>query len=165
MTLDPPKGNLDTSKTYKAKINTEKGEIIIHLYSDQTPITCENFINLAKNGYYNGTTFHRVIPGFMLQGGDPTEMIQSTAEVQAMMPTEQVANIQDNPLLDVLLNETPWGAMILVFLFFFIGGYLLYGSLMAAIGAAVELPEPPCSITTVIAYLGFLYGAKAVKSA
>ena len=72
MTLDPPKGNLDTSKTYKAKINTEKGEIIIHLYSDQTPFTCENFINLAKNGYYNGTTFHRVIPEFMLQGGDPS---------------------------------------------------------------------------------------------
>ena len=72
MTLEPPKGNLDTSKTYKAKITTEKGEIIIHLYSDQTPITCENFINLAKNGYYNGTTFHRVIPEFMLQGGDPS---------------------------------------------------------------------------------------------
>ena len=42
------------------------------MYSDQTPITCENFINLAKSGYYDGTTFHRVIPGFMVQGGDPT---------------------------------------------------------------------------------------------
>ena len=72
MNLEAPKGNLDTSKTYKAKINTDKGEISIHLYSDQTPITCENFINLAKAGYYNGTTFHRVIPGFMVQGGDPT---------------------------------------------------------------------------------------------
>ena len=72
MTLEPPKGNLDTTKTYKAKIETERGEIIIHLYSDQTPITCENFINLAKSGYYDGTTFHRVIPGFMVQGGDPT---------------------------------------------------------------------------------------------
>ena len=71
MNLEPPKGNLDT-KTYKAKIDTEKGEIVIHLYSDQTPITCENFINLSKAGYYNGTTFHRVIPGFMIQGGDPT---------------------------------------------------------------------------------------------
>ncbi len=72
MNLEPPKGNLDTSKTYKAKIKTDKGEIIIHLYSDQTPITCENFINLANAGYYNETTFHRVIPGFMVQGGDPT---------------------------------------------------------------------------------------------
>ena len=72
MNLEPPKGNLDSSKTYKAKIDTEKGEIVIHLYSDQTPITCENFINLAKAGYYDGTTFHRVIPGFMVQGGDPT---------------------------------------------------------------------------------------------
>jgi cyclophilin family peptidyl-prolyl cis-trans isomerase len=72
MTNESPKGNLDTSKTYKAKINTEKGEIVIHLYSDQTPITCENFINLSKSGYYENTTFHRVIPGFMLQGGDPT---------------------------------------------------------------------------------------------
>ena len=72
MTLEPPKGNLDTTKTYKAKIETERGEIIIHLYSDQTPITCENFINLAKSGYYDGTTVHRDIPGFMVQGGDPT---------------------------------------------------------------------------------------------
>ena len=72
MNLEPPKGNLDTKKTYKAKIDTEKGEIVIHLYSDQTPITCENFINLSKAGYYNGTTFHRVIPGFMIQGGDPS---------------------------------------------------------------------------------------------
>ena len=72
MNLEPPKGKLDTSKTYKAKIDTEKGEIVIHLYSDQTPLTCENFINLAKAGYYDGTTFHRVIPGFMIQGGDPT---------------------------------------------------------------------------------------------
>ena len=39
---------------------------------DQTPLTCENFINLAKAGYYDGTTFHRVIPGFMIQSGDPT---------------------------------------------------------------------------------------------
>ena len=52
MTLEPPKGNLDTTKTYKAKIETERGEIIIHLYSDQTPITCENFINLAKSSSY-----------------------------------------------------------------------------------------------------------------
>ena len=56
----------------RAKIDTEKGEIVIHLYSDQTPLTCENFINLSKAGYYDGTTFHRVIPGFMIQGGDPT---------------------------------------------------------------------------------------------
>ena len=72
MNLTPPTGQLDVKKTYKATIKTDKGDIKIHLYSDLTPITSENFINLSKNGFYNNTTFHRVIPGFMIQGGDPT---------------------------------------------------------------------------------------------
>ena len=72
MNLTPPTGKLDIKKIYKATIKTDKGDIIIHLYSDLTPITSENFINLSKNGFYNNTTFHRGIPGFMIQGGDPT---------------------------------------------------------------------------------------------
>lgn len=52
-------------------IETNLGNIEIELYSDQVPKTVENFINLAKNGFYNGTKFHRVIKGFMVQGGDP----------------------------------------------------------------------------------------------
>ena len=68
----PPSGALDTSKTYRAHFNTERGEIVAELYADKAPLTVENFVNLARSGFYDGTTFHRVIPGFMAQGGDPT---------------------------------------------------------------------------------------------
>jgi len=68
----PPSGSLDTSKQYKAHIKTAKGEIVVDLFAGQAPMTVENFVNLARSGFYDGTTFHRVIPGFMAQGGDPT---------------------------------------------------------------------------------------------
>ena len=68
----PPSGALDTSKAYRARFKTERGEIVVDLYADKAPMTVENFINLARSGFYDGTTFHRVIPGFMAQGGDPT---------------------------------------------------------------------------------------------
>lgn len=51
---------------------TNQGEIEFRLYDDATPKTCENFRGLVKRGYYNGIIFHRVIPNFMIQGGDPT---------------------------------------------------------------------------------------------
>jgi cyclophilin family peptidyl-prolyl cis-trans isomerase len=68
----PPSGALDTSKTYLAHFKTERGEIVAELYADKAPLTVENFVNLARSGFYDGTTFHRVISGFMAQGGDPT---------------------------------------------------------------------------------------------
>lgn len=67
-----PRGDIDTSKSYRARFKTEKGDIVAELYADRVPMTVENFINLARAGYYDGTTFHRVIPGFMAQAGDPT---------------------------------------------------------------------------------------------
>jgi peptidyl-prolyl cis-trans isomerase B (cyclophilin B) len=67
-----PSGTLDTTKAYTARIKTERGDVVVELYADRAPLTVENFVNLARSGYYDGTTFHRVIPGFMAQGGDPT---------------------------------------------------------------------------------------------
>ena len=54
-----------------AIMHTSMGDISIRLFPDKTPKTCENFITHAKNGYYDGLKFHRVIDGFMIQGGDP----------------------------------------------------------------------------------------------
>ena len=68
----PPSGALDTSKRYTARFKTERGEIAVELFADRAPLTVENFVNLARAGFYDGTTFHRVIAGFMAQGGDPT---------------------------------------------------------------------------------------------
>ena len=56
----------------KIKMTTSKGDINITMYAADTPMTCASFLNLAQRGYYDGLTFHRVIPNFMIQGGDPT---------------------------------------------------------------------------------------------
>lgn len=56
----------------RIKLNTDKGTIEATLFASKTPMTVANFLNLAKKDYYNGITFHRVIPNFMVQGGDPT---------------------------------------------------------------------------------------------
>ncbi|HEY7463526.1 MAG TPA: peptidylprolyl isomerase [Candidatus Limnocylindria bacterium] len=68
----PPAGALDTSKTYRARFKTQRGEFVVDLHADKAPLTVENFVNLARSGFYDGTTFHRVIRDFMAQGGDPT---------------------------------------------------------------------------------------------
>ncbi|CAN5232501.1 peptidylprolyl isomerase [soil metagenome] len=68
----PPSGALDTTKSYSARFKTERGDIVVELHADKVPLTVENFVNLARSGFYDGTTFHRVISGFMAQGGDPT---------------------------------------------------------------------------------------------
>ena len=63
---------IDTSKTYTATIRTSKGDITAKLFADEAPNTVNNFVNLARDGFYDGVIFHRVIQGFMIQGGDPT---------------------------------------------------------------------------------------------
>lgn len=63
---------IDTSKQYVATLRTEKGDIVIELNAEKTPITVNNFVSLAEREYYKDTTFHRVLQGFMAQGGDPT---------------------------------------------------------------------------------------------
>jgi cyclophilin family peptidyl-prolyl cis-trans isomerase len=68
----PPKMSIDTSKKYTAVIETEKGDLVIELFAKDVPVTVNNFVFLSRQGYYDNTTFHRVIPDFMAQGGDPT---------------------------------------------------------------------------------------------
>lgn len=62
-----------------ATLQTSKGNIVIEFFPDQAPKTVENFINLAKSGFYDGTKFHRVIKDFMIQGGDPLTRDDSKA--------------------------------------------------------------------------------------
>jgi peptidyl-prolyl cis-trans isomerase B (cyclophilin B) len=68
----PPAMSIDPSTVYLATFKTVKGDIRVQLFADLTPITVNNFIFLARQGYYDGTTFHRVLQDFMAQGGDPT---------------------------------------------------------------------------------------------
>jgi cyclophilin family peptidyl-prolyl cis-trans isomerase len=70
---EPPALTIDPSKTYTASIELEKGgSIEIELFADKAPLTVNNFVFLSRQGYYDGVTFHRVIPDFMAQSGDPT---------------------------------------------------------------------------------------------
>lgn len=62
---------IDPKKKYTAIITTTKGVIEAELFADRAPLTVNNFVFLAKEGFYNGLLFHRVIPDFMIQGGDP----------------------------------------------------------------------------------------------
>jgi len=75
----PPPMVIDTSKDYTAIIETEKGNLVLKLFSKDVPVTVNNFVFLARDGFYDGSTFHRVIPGFMAQGGDPTGTGTGTA--------------------------------------------------------------------------------------
>jgi cyclophilin family peptidyl-prolyl cis-trans isomerase len=67
-----PDLQIDPRKKYTAIFHTAKGDITVELFAAQAPITVNNFVFLAREGFYNNTTFHRVIGGFMAQGGDPT---------------------------------------------------------------------------------------------
>ncbi|QPC82388.1 peptidylprolyl isomerase [Phototrophicus methaneseepsis] len=62
---------IDPSKNYSARIETDKGPIELDLFADRAPKTVNNFVFLAREGFYNGLIFHRVIEDFMIQGGDP----------------------------------------------------------------------------------------------
>ena len=68
----PPDMQIDPAKQYTAIIETEKGDLVLELFASDVPVTVNNFVFLAREGFYDGTTFHRVIPDFMAQGGDPT---------------------------------------------------------------------------------------------
>ena len=69
--MEYPQLDLENAKGPKALIQTNHGDIKIQLFEKEAPMTVENFVRLAKKGYYDGTTFHRVISDFMIQGGDP----------------------------------------------------------------------------------------------
>ena len=69
---NPPAMAIDNKKKYQATLHTERGDIVLELFADKTPITVNNFVFLSREGYYDGVIFHRVIENFMVQGGDPT---------------------------------------------------------------------------------------------
>ena len=68
----PPEMQIDPKKKYKARMETDKGAMVIELFADKAPKTVNNFVFLSREGYYDGVIFHRVINNFMVQGGDPT---------------------------------------------------------------------------------------------
>ena len=68
----PPPMTIDTAKTYTADVESDLGTFTITFDAAAAPVTVNNFVTLARSGYFDGVVFHRVIPGFVVQGGDPT---------------------------------------------------------------------------------------------
>ncbi|HEV2527933.1 MAG TPA: peptidylprolyl isomerase [Thermomicrobiales bacterium] len=68
----PHEMSIDPSTPYTATITTSMGVLKAELYADDAPNTVNNFVNLARDGYFDGTPFHRIVAGFVVQGGDPT---------------------------------------------------------------------------------------------
>lgn len=68
---EPKKPDLEAGANYQAIIKTDKGDITVDLFEKEAPLSVTNFKQLAEGGFYNGLTFHRVEPGFVIQGGDP----------------------------------------------------------------------------------------------
>ncbi|MGN6504122.1 MAG: peptidylprolyl isomerase [Tepidisphaeraceae bacterium] len=67
-----PEMTIDAGKTYTATFDTSRGQIVVDLFADRAPATVNNFVTLARDGFYDGTVLNRVINDFMVQGGDPT---------------------------------------------------------------------------------------------
>lgn len=67
----PPPMSIDPAKHYMATFKTAQGDIRVNLFADRAPVTVNNFVFLARDGFYDNTTFHRVLPDFMAQAGDP----------------------------------------------------------------------------------------------
>ncbi len=86
------------SKAPKAIIKTKFGDMEVIFFPDQAPKHVENFVSLAKSGFYNGTIFHRVIPGFMIQGGDPNTKDLSKPETYGMGGPNQRLNAEFNDI-------------------------------------------------------------------
>jgi peptidyl-prolyl cis-trans isomerase B (cyclophilin B) len=68
----PPTMSIDAAKKYAVTLKTSQGDIVCELFTKDAPNTVNNFVFLARDKFYDGTVFHRVIPDFMVQGGDPT---------------------------------------------------------------------------------------------
>ncbi len=72
MYSDCPPMTIDTSKDYTATLKTDMGDVVVQLFADKAPMAVNNFIFLAREGWYDNVPFHRVIPGFVAQAGDPS---------------------------------------------------------------------------------------------
>lgn len=68
----PPEMQIQTDQTYRLTLQTSSGDVAVELYPEHAPKTVNNFVFLAREGFYDDTVFHRVIPDFVVQGGDPT---------------------------------------------------------------------------------------------
>ena len=138
----------------KAIIKTKLGEIEIKLFPDKAPKHVENFLKLAKSGFYNGTIFHRVIPNFMIQGGDPNTKDLNKKELYGMGgPGHSVkAEFNDVPhkrgIVSMARSNDPDSAGSKFFIVvedspFLDGKYTAFGQVVKGLGVADKIVNQP----------------------
>jgi len=144
-------------KAPKAVIKTKFGDMEIVFFPDKAPNHVQNFVKLAKSGYYNGTIFHRVIPGFMIQGGDPNTKDPKKPETYGMGgPSEKLkAEFNDTPhrrgIVSMARTNDPNSAGSQFFIVvkdsnFLDGQYTVFGEVVKGMDVAdkiVNLPRNP----------------------
>src|SRR5690349_6310632 len=144
----------ETPKGPRAIIKTKFGDIEIKLFPDEAPKHVENFIKLAKSGFYNGTIFHRVIPGFMIQGGDPNTKDLNKKELYGMGgPGHSVkAEFNDVPhkrgIVSMARSNDPDSAGSQFFIVvedspFLDGKYTVFGQVVKGMGVADKIVTQP----------------------
>ena len=149
-----PAAQPSVEKGPKVIIKTKLGEIEIKLFPDKAPKHVENFIKLAKSGFYNGTIFHRVIPGFMIQGGDPNTKDLNKKELYGMGgPGHSVkAEFNDVPhkrgIVSMARSNDPDSAGSQFFIVvedspFLDGKYTAFGQVVKGLGVADKIVNQP----------------------
>lgn len=142
----PPPMTIDTSKKYTAVMKTDRGDITIELLTDVAPTTVNNFVFLAREGFFDGCTFHRVIPGFVAQGGDPTgtgrggpgyrfkDELSPTPFVQGIVGMANAGPNTNGSQFYIMLGDAPH----------LTGRYTAFGQVIAGLDAVLALrPRDP----------------------
>jgi peptidyl-prolyl cis-trans isomerase B (cyclophilin B) len=149
-----PVGKAETAKGPKAIIKTKFGEMEIVFFPDKAPKHVENFMTLAKSGFYNGTIFHRVIPGFMIQGGDPNTKDPNKQETYGQGgPTQRLkAEFNDIPhkrgILSMARTSDPNSAGSQFFIVvkdsnFLDGQYTVFGEVVKGLDVVDKIVSAP----------------------
>ncbi|MBK8825064.1 MAG: peptidylprolyl isomerase [Anaerolineales bacterium] len=138
---------MDPAKQYIATIKTEKGDIVIQLFPDKAPLAVNSFVFLAKQGWYNGVTFHRVIPGFAAQTGDPSNTGKGNP---GYFFNNEINDLKfDKPGMVSMANSGPNTNGSQFFITFgpaphLDGGYTIFGQVLSGLEVAEQLtPRDP----------------------
>ena len=142
----PPQMTIDTAKKYSAVMKTDRGDVTIALLTDVAPMTVNNFVFLAREGFFDGCTFHRVIPGFVAQGGDPTgsgrggpgyrfkDELSPTPYVQGIVGMANAGPNTNGSQFYIMLGDAPH----------LTGRYTAFGQVTAGLEAVLALrPRDP----------------------
>jgi cyclophilin family peptidyl-prolyl cis-trans isomerase len=142
-----PPMTIDPSKRYVATLKTEQGDIVLELFPDKAPITVNNFIFLARSGWYDGVTFHRVLPGQIAQAGDPSGTGFGTPGYAFVNENSDLKF--DKPGLLAMANAGPDSNGSQFFITFapqpeYDGGYTIFGQVISGYDVAEKIsPRDP----------------------